>query len=219
MNPCYLNTYNYSTDICSKLQNNKTMTTKINIFKKTAILISLSLILLGGYSCKETQTSNENESTSQKVEKPNMDIYAAVFMSNNKAIEQHIKIGSELNGRDAYGSTPLNIAITFGKNDIAILLMDAQANINATNADGSTPLHTAAFYCRTEIVKELIARGADQSVINQYGSTALESVAGPFADVKPIYEQIAKDLGALGLRLDLQRLERTRPEIVVLLSK
>ena len=148
-----------------------------------------------------------------------MDIFGAVFMSNEKAIDQHIKIGSDLNGRDAYGSTPLNIAITFGKTDLAIKLMDAKADINATNADGSTPLHTAAFYCRTEIVKELIARGADDTLINQYGSTALQSVSGPFADVKPIYEQISKDLGALGLRLDLERLENTRPEVAVLLSK
>lgn len=195
------------------------MTTKINILRKTAFLLALSLLLFGGYSCKENQTSDKQGTIAEKIEKPSMDIFSAVFMSNKKAVEQHIKIGSELNGRDAYGSTPLNIAITFGKTDIAIMLMDAKADINATNADGSTPLHTAAFYCRTEIAKELIANGADQTLINQYSSTALGSVSGPFADVKPIYEQIARDLGPLGLKLDLERIENTRPIIAEMLSK
>lgn len=195
------------------------MTTKINIFKKTTFILALSLIILVGYSCQESPTSDGQETNNQKEEKPSMDIFAAVFMSNKKAVEQNINYGSELNGRDPYGSTPLNIACTFGKTDIAIMLMDANADINATNADGSTPLHTAAFYCRTEIVKELLARGADKTLINQYGSTALQSVSGPFSDVKPIYEQIAKDLGPLGLRLDLDRIERTRPEITIILSK
>lgn len=195
------------------------MTTKINILKKAAFILSLSLIIIGGYSCEGCHTPEEQKTKTEKIEKPSMDIYTAVFMSNHKAVEQNIKFGSELNGRDPYGSTPLNIAILFGKTDIAIMLMDANADINATNADGSTPLHTAAFYCRTEIVKELLARGADKTLINQYGSTALQSVSGPFSDVKPIYEQIAKDLGALGLRLDLERLENTRPEVATLLSK
>ena len=135
-----------------------------------------------------------------------------------KALKENIAYGSDLNSKDAYGSTALNIACTFGKTDIALELIKAGADLSATSADGSTALHTAAFFCRTEIVIALLNAGADKSIRNSYNSTALESVSVPFEEVQPIYEQIAKDLGALGLRLDLERIEKTRPEIANLLK-
>ena len=181
------------------------------------ILLIISTSCTGGENSQQEDQSSQQ--TSQKVEKPSMDIFAAVFMGNIKAIQQHIDLGTDLNGKDAYGSTPLNIATTFGKTEVALLLIKAGADLNATNADGSTPLHTAAFYCRTEIAEALSEKGVDKSLKNQYGSTALESVLGPFEAVKPIYQQIAKDLGPLGLRLDLERIELTRPTIAEMISK
>lgn len=188
------------------------------------VIISLSLIILfGNSSCNNSKNEKgESKSTVKEVsslEKPSMDLHSAVFMGNINAIKLHINNGTELNTRDAYGSTPLNVAITFGKTDIANMLINAGADINATNADGSTPLHTASFFCRTEIVEALLKNGVDKTIKNQYGSTALESVSVNFEDVKPIYMQIAKDLGPLGLRLDLQRIETTRPLIAKMISQ
>jgi hypothetical protein len=90
--------------------------------------------------------------------------------------------------------------------------------MNITSNDGSTPLHTAAFFCRTEIVKALLAKGADKSLKNNYGSTALTSVSYPFSEAKGIYDQISKDLGPLGFKLDYKYLEMTRPKIAKLLQ-
>lgn len=61
-------------------------------------------------------------------------------------------------------------------------------------------------------------QGADKSLRNQFGSTALESVTVKFEDVKPIYLQIAKDLGPLGLKMDLERIESTRPLIAKMIA-
>jgi hypothetical protein len=36
--------------------------------------------------------------------------------------------------------------------------------------------------------------------------------------VKPIYDQISRDLGALGLKLDYDRLEKTRPVVAKMLE-
>lgn len=190
--------------------------------RKTTIALSLSLILmLGLLSCHNNRTDNaqkENTEQSQKTKKPSMDIHAAAFMGNMKSLKENIEYGSDLNAKDAYGSTALNIACTFGKTDIAMELIKAGADINTRNADGGTALHTAAFFCRTEIVKALLEAEADKTVKNQYQSTALESVSGPYEEVKPIYEQMAKDLGVLGLRLDFERLEATRPIIADMLK-
>lgn len=134
-------------------------------------------------------------------------------MGDLKLLQAHVAAGTDLNQTDDFGSTPLIIATTFGKTAIAKELIQAGADLNATGGDGGTALHGAAFYCRTEIVEALLAKGADISIRNQYGSTALESVETAFADVKPIYDQISKDLGPLGFKLDYGYLEATRPKV------
>ena len=120
--------------------------------------------------------------------------------------------------KDEYGSTPLNIAATFGKTDIALALIKGGADLNTTNSEGSTPLHVAAFFCRTEIVKALLEKGADKSLTNNYGSTAFMSVSGPFTEVEPFYLQMSKNLGQFGLKLDFDHLEKTRPVIAEMLQ-
>ena len=139
-------------------------------------------------------------------------------MGNLEALQQHIKYGSDLNKKDDYGSTPLIIAATFGKTEIAKALINAGADLNLTSNDGSTPLHTAAFFCRTEIVKALLEKGANKNIKNSYGSTPREAVSTPFENVKGIYDQISKDLGPLGLKLNYTHLEMTRPIIAELLK-
>ena len=85
------------------------------------------------------------------------------------------------------------------------------------NNEGSTALHAAAFLCREEIVKALLAKGADRNARNNAGSTALDSVAGPFDDVKPIYDLILGVLGPYGLELDYEFTKEARPKIAEIL--
>jgi hypothetical protein len=91
--------------------------------------------------------------------------------------------------------------------------------VNLQNNEGSTPLHTAAFFCRTAIVEALLANGADISIRNNSGSTALESVTVPFPFVVGIYEYFANALGPMGLVLDFEEIEETRPVIAEMLQK
>jgi len=178
--------------------------------QKTFSLLLLTAIILN-VACNSKGQKNE-------VEAPSSTLHEAVFMGNENQVEAHIAAKTDLNKKDQYGSTPLSIAITFGKSDIAKLLIESGADINAQGGDGSTPLHTAAFYCRTEIVELLLQKGADIGIRNNYGSTALESVSGPFANVKPIYDQIGRDLGPLGLKLDYDRLQNERPKIASMIE-
>ncbi|MGB2907422.1 MAG: ankyrin repeat domain-containing protein, partial [Candidatus Aminicenantaceae bacterium] len=116
-----------------------------------------------------------------------------------------------------YGSTPLIIAITFGKTEVAKALIEAGADLTITNNDGSASLHIAAFFCRTEIVEALLENGADKDFRNSAGRTALDAVEGPFDEVKAIYDALRKDLEPLGLRLDYERIKETRPKIAEML--
>jgi hypothetical protein len=70
---------------------------------------------------------------------------------------------------------------------------------------------------RTEIVRALLDKGTDKNARNKAGRTALESVAGPFDDVKGIYDSIGKGLRPLGLKLDYERIIIARPRIAWML--
>ena len=142
----------------------------------------------------------------------------AVIEGDLETIRQHIKAGSDLNKIEpSAGSSPLITAATFGKIDIATVLIEAGADVNFKNDEGSTPLHTAAFFCRPDIVEALLKNGADKSIKSNAGSTALDAVSGPFETVKGIYEYFAATLGPLGLELDDEQIKNTRPIITEML--
>ncbi|WP_276484025.1 ankyrin repeat domain-containing protein [Paraflavitalea pollutisoli] len=176
----------------------------------------LLLVLLG--SCQLNRAvAQKNDSV--KVKPPAMDIHTAVLRGDTSAIRQHLAAGTDINTRDVYGgSSPLISACLFGKSAIAQLLIDAGADINLRNNDGSTALHTAAFFGRPDLVALLLKKGADKKVKNRYGQTAYESVAGPFVDVKEVYDMLEQALGPMGLKLDYDQLEKTRPVIAAMLK-
>jgi len=187
----------------------------------TSYVTLLLIISVSFYSCGGTKSETHNSQLSAEQSKPkapSQDLIAATFMGNLEAVKLHIAAGSDLNVKDPYGSTALIVAATFDKVEVAKALIEAGADLNLTNNDGSTALHTAAFLCRAEIVEALIENGADKSIVNNFGSTALASVADSFEATRPIYEQFSKDLGPLGLKLDFDYVEKTRPVIAQMLK-
>lgn len=180
------------------------------------MLLNISLIVIVLSGC--AQSGNETKEKSA-VEPPQMEIQAAVMSGNLEVIKQHIAAGTDLNEKDAMsGSTPLISAVTFDKIEITKALIDGGADLNKKNNDGATPLHAAAFFCRVEIVQMLIDAKADKTLRNNFGATARESVIGPFAGVKPVYEMMQLQLSSLGLQLDMDELEKTRPVIAMMLQ-
>jgi CubicO group peptidase (beta-lactamase class C family) len=178
--------------------------------KKVPVSILIAVILFFTLNMVPQVYGQENRA-------PEVNLQLAIVTGNYDAVKQHIKAGSDLNEKDQFGSTPLNIAATFGRTEIAKALIDAGADPNALNSDGSSPLHTAAFFCRTEIVKALMENGGNRYLKNQYGSTAFDIVAVPFDVDKDIYDKLGAALAPLGLKLDYERLRKTRPVIAEML--
>ncbi len=186
----------------------------------TIMLVAALLIIASCQSQEKNQDPEKMETSNSKVniDPPALDLHAATFMGNLEAVQQHIKAGTDLNKKDDFGSTPLIAATVFDKSEVALALIKGGADVNLKSTEGSTPLHSAAFFCRTEIAEALLSNGADKTLKNAYGSTPYESVAGPFNEVKGIYDQISKDLGPLGFKLDYAYLEMTRPIMAELLK-
>ncbi len=169
--------------------------------------LSMTILLVGTFSCNQATEKSAKEA---KIEAPSTTIQEAAFFGNIDAIKGHVAAKTDLNQKDDYGSTPLHIAATFGKTEVARLLIAGGANLSEKSADGSTPLHTAAFFGRKDIVKALLDNKADVTIRNSYEATALESVSASFDDLKPIYDQLSKDLGPFGLKLDYDQLKANR---------
>ncbi|MBT8313869.1 MAG: ankyrin repeat domain-containing protein [Maribacter sp.] len=197
-------------------------TIKMNSLK-TVVNMSLVLLLFTA-ACgqsgnkKKAEVANNTE-TEAVIDAPKMDIQAAILSNNIEVVKQHIEAGTDINRKDPMsGSTPLITAASFGKIKIAQALIDAGADLTLKNNDGATALHSAAFFCRVEIVQMLIDAKADKSARNNFGATARESVMGPYAQIKPIYEMLQQQLAPLGMQLDLNEIEKIRPVIAMMLQ-
>ncbi len=195
-----------------------------NINMKT-IAISIFVILITGVSInlnKGNAANNQNPAAASEInniKSSKIDIHKAVLMNNIDLVKEYIENGADLNLKDAVGgSSPLITACVFGKTEIAILFIEAGADLNCQNNEGSTPLHSAAFFCHPEIVDSLLANGANKNLKNNSGSLPIDAVNIPFEAVKGVYDYFASSLGPLGLKLDYERIKSERPKIALMLQ-
>lgn len=189
----------------------------IYTFKAIAISTILALSLNACSQSKGSETTADAVETAA-VKAPKIAITDAVVAGDIGAVRQHIAAKSDLNKKDPFGgSTPIMIAAVFDKTEIAKELLAAGVELDLTNNEGSTAVITAAFFCRTEILQMLLDAGADKTIRNKYGTTALESAQVPFKDVKGIYDIMSAQLKGMGLQLDMERIEKTRPQIAEML--
>lgn len=196
------------------------MTKQKQINMKT-IGTTLMVILIIGAAFSSYPGTAQNKMNVDLNEQPECarSLQAAVVANDLESVKTLLAEGADVDEKEAAsGSSPLITAALFGNVQIAEVLINAGANIDAKNNDGSTALHTAAFLCHPAVVKLLLENGADKSLRNNGGSTALESVQAPFEMVKPIYDFLASSFEPLGVKIDQERIQKTRPEIVKLLT-
>jgi ankyrin repeat protein len=100
----------------------------------------------------------------------------AAYFGAPAAAAELIGAGADLN---SVAANPMRIqplhAATAGRHtDIAVLLIDAGAEVNAKQSHGWTPLHSAAANGDAELVDRLVDAGADRAATNDDGKTAAE---------------------------------------------
>jgi len=105
---------------------------------------------------------------------PDISIWDAAEDGNIEVVKQHIAAGTDVNGMDTIGRTPLYFAVFKGHKEIVELLIEKGADVNAKAGFGSTPLHDAAFSDLKEVAELLIANGADVNVKSKFGETPLD---------------------------------------------
>lgn len=192
-------------------------------WKPAIAMVSLVLILGLAFDWQDhAVNADDQRSKTGDVSRPlpGISLHEAILKDDIETVKQYIRACSDLDDQESSaGSSPLITAAVFGRTEAARLLIEAGADVNLKNKEGSTALHAAAFFCHPEIVTILLDNGADISIRNNNGSTAYESVAAPFVSVKGIYEHFEKNLGPLGLEMDLDEISKIRPELAELLRK
>ena len=193
------------------------MHNKHNFSKTAFVCCFVTLLLLG---CKENDAVAQQKNTGVKLQKaPKTDFHTAVASGNITAVKEHIAAGTDVNLIEPLGgSSPLITACLYDQKEIAMLLINAGADINFQNNDGSTPLHVAAFFCKPDLVKLLLEKKADKTLKNKYNNTAYEIVSSPFAEVSTIYEQMKQLFAPMGVQMDLGYIEKTRPVIAKMIK-
>ena len=92
-------------------------------------------------------------------------LHSAVYSGSLERLKEIFfilpKSGDFINVQSKDGSTPLLLAILLGYNDLAIYLIDKNADVNLFDNEGNTPLHIACYYGCLILVKKLIEHQAD----------------------------------------------------------
>ena len=139
------------------------------------ILIALCLVLslkhaFSANSAKEDRAKLTGKSDPKKVfSKDEYELYKSVYLGRNSKVEKLVKSGVNINVHSPNSKrTPLHLAASRGKADIAKILVENGANLEIKNADGKTALHIAIDSSKAEVIKYLHSKGAKitQDMIN-----------------------------------------------------
>jgi len=90
------------------------------------------------------------------------------------SVQTYLERGADIDYRDGNGDTPLAIALDWGRDDIAIALIDAGADLELKSSYGLTPLEYAVTYgVDLRVTRAMLRNGADLD-IEVDGMTPLE---------------------------------------------
>jgi ankyrin repeat protein len=106
-------------------------------------------------------------------------LHEAAFNGKLEKAEALVKENPGLvNSQDSYaGQTPLHLAVKYGHEDVAELLLANKADVEAKANGGWTPLLNAVFGGHKDLVELLLAHKADVNVEDNSGRTPLQVAA------------------------------------------
>lgn len=96
-----------------------------------------------------------------------------ILESNMASIERRIKLGASVNDFDAYGYTPLIMALMTGQPECAAFLLRHGADANKPDIFGQPPLHWAIKMESVTLCKMLLERTAFPNTLSSYGEPLL----------------------------------------------
>ncbi|MCS5630848.1 MAG: acyltransferase family protein, partial [Pirellulaceae bacterium] len=107
------------------------------------------------------------------------DLFDAIKRGDDELVGQLLEQGADPEQRQD-AMTALTCAAIWGQPKIAMVLLEAGADMNAQNEDGGTALHGAVFFGRVDVVRVLMDYQVDVTIRNNNGEKATDYVTWPF---------------------------------------
>lgn len=101
------------------------------------------------------------------------ELVLAATQGNTAGVRLLMEHGADPNGRDSYGTSPLEAAALGGYDGVVHELIQRGADVNGKGLLGVTPLMLSAEKGYDSVARELIGAGADVNAVSQTGRTAL----------------------------------------------
>jgi ankyrin repeat protein len=140
----------------------------MSVIHKT-IVLALSLCIAAGVAAQSAST--ENLSTNAR-------FLVAARNADGEAMKRELANGAAIDSRNRLGETALVILLKKDRVDLAMVALDAGADVNLAAVNGITPLMAAAYGGHNDMVKRLLANGANPAPADRLGKTAMVYAAG-----------------------------------------
>ena len=108
----------------------------------------------------------------------NARLLVAARNADEAALKREIANGAAIDSRNRLGESTLVIVLKKDRPDLAVLVLDAGADVNLAAVNGITPLMAAAYGGYDDIVKRLLAKGANVAAVDRLGKNAMTYAAG-----------------------------------------
>jgi ankyrin repeat protein len=155
-------------------------------FRNKLLGILISFVFLTGCAGTEKKESlyndldgikkiiSENPDRINQIDKDgNSFLHRAVHTGNVDMVKFLVSRGADVNVKDNYGQTPVQIAAQLDDVQIIIHLVSHGAEINIKNSIGKTPLHDAVAHDQFQIVNYLVSQDAEINAKDINGRTPL----------------------------------------------
>ena len=101
-------------------------------------------------------------------------LHVAAGLGDMKQVKKLLNNGYSINVKDAFGATPLLVAMVSGKEDIVEFLLSQNANPHISAKDGYNLMHGAAFSGKRSLVQKALSYNLD--VNSRYGPDGITPV-------------------------------------------
>lgn len=143
----------------------------------------VKLLIDNGMNVNEQYEKNDSTTSTALIE-------ASTVKGNKKVVEILLSAGADVNAVETYlNKTALMMAIEYGDNDTAKLLIKSKSNVNHIDNESNTPIDIASKMGNTDIVNLLIKNDAPNDLTRaiKYGVTdKVESLLTASIDINAI---------------------------------
>ena len=92
------------------------------------------------------------------IQETSVSLHDAAGKGDLQKINDFLKDGKDVNGKDFKGVTPLGYAVGHDKLSAVKVLIDAKANLDDVDSVGNSAVHFAAGYGRVKVLEHLLAQ-------------------------------------------------------------